>query len=496
MRKFLKRLTFTITSLFLALALTACNNADIISGENDILSDDSIGTNLGNDSSESGGKNEQVDKTDGYKLIIDAFYDGIEKFDGATLTLSGRVSACGIDGLTGMGGEGYEENGEQSESDLSERENKCQVYSANGNISVTTCDEHLICGLVGRLFLGMTGNVEDSDEGVVNNGDNTENDSGSVEEGGEQQGINFEIYIKDGKVYAYTDLFGESYSYTDFDDSDMAFNDGIKEEINGAISRLKGSLPSPTVTKNGDVTEVVWNVNNDNLMQYVGAISGVFGGGNHENRREMRKIPRDTMRMPRRKEKEEESETDSESIIDPIEPIVPPVPQNHGGWYLRGRDPFRSVITATEPDGEIESYSGDMSGDMPGDMPTDNEDNSYGDSYQDGESGETNDDFLSGADVKSGEIKVTLKGKRIVGISVSFDVEYNGGTATGELEITLGYGVKELTYPENRLEEIRSRGERTEESYGEENSESYSDIESDTEQGSESESYLESEESI
>lgn len=85
-------------------------------------------------------------------------------------------------------------------------------------------------------------------------------------------GLILESYYKDKNAYSYSNLIQESYGYTadqapdTFDPSDI----GI-EDFSASVDKVLDVVPEAKATLEDGEYTLVWNVNNDNLKQYIEA---------------------------------------------------------------------------------------------------------------------------------------------------------------------------------------------------------------------------------
>lgn len=88
----------------------------------------------------------------------------------------------------------------------------------------------------------------------------------------DKKGLILESYYKDGNAYSYSNLFQESYNYTEgaepdtFDPSDI----GI-EDFSASLDKILEVIPEAKSTVENGEYKLVWTANNDNLQQYIEA---------------------------------------------------------------------------------------------------------------------------------------------------------------------------------------------------------------------------------
>ena len=89
--------------------------------------------------------------------------------------------------------------------------------------------------------------------------------------------LKLEMYAKDGYSYAYTNLFGESYTYDEFNSEQFDLS-GIKtEDVNEVFTQFKESVPAPTATEKDGALVLVWNITEQNKAEYVKAYYKLSG---------------------------------------------------------------------------------------------------------------------------------------------------------------------------------------------------------------------------
>ncbi|MBR1866985.1 MAG: hypothetical protein IJ800_00180 [Clostridia bacterium] len=99
----------------------------------------------------------------------------------------------------------------------------------------------------------------------------------------DEKEIVFETYLKDGKTYSFTNLFGESYDY-DEESSEPEFDFGEMDEtdLRNRFNDLKGRIPAPETAKTGDEFTVTWRINGDNIADYYNAFKKAFYAENDD----------------------------------------------------------------------------------------------------------------------------------------------------------------------------------------------------------------------
>lgn len=88
----------------------------------------------------------------------------------------------------------------------------------------------------------------------------------------DKKGLILESYYKDGNAYSYSNLFQESYNYTEGKEPDTFDPSSIGiEDFSASLDKILEVIPAAKSTVENGEYKLVWTANNDNLQQYIEA---------------------------------------------------------------------------------------------------------------------------------------------------------------------------------------------------------------------------------
>lgn len=88
----------------------------------------------------------------------------------------------------------------------------------------------------------------------------------------DKKGLILESYYKDGNAYSYSNLFQESYNYTEGKEPDTFDPSSIGiEDFSASLDKILEVIPAAKSTVENGEYKLVWTANNNNLQQYIEA---------------------------------------------------------------------------------------------------------------------------------------------------------------------------------------------------------------------------------
>lgn len=240
----------------------------------------------------------------------------------------------------------------------------------------------------------------------------------------EGDGIVLETYIKEGYQYSYMNLFGGGYDYSEVNDAVIDLEESDFTEMGEYLSAIKQAFPEPTATVNNGEYTIVWNVDNDNLGEFVGAVYGLINGDLSQSGTTQSGTG-------------ESADMDNSESINPLEGL-----------------------------GDSETVSVEGMSDSGESMPVEEENDPSEDIIQ---------GIISGINVNGGQLKIVIAGGKLKTIDVSVDATRGEEGVKGSVRVVFNHENVTVTYPEGRLEEIRQGATDGEES-GQENASTFSTL--------------------